>query len=172
MRPYRKIGIITVMARDESAPGNTDIDVLREMVRLAENRRKEELENVERVNRYNLALIAFSGSFLSLLVTAKFDLKLVKFAGIFLILSIISSLWALRPRNVQGGTLLIAKDIDRFNKHEAIPLHQYLFETASLTESAATSLTILSKQKKWWTLISVILLAISLAITYYLYAYA
>jgi hypothetical protein len=36
--------------------------VLREMVRLAENRRTEALEMIERINRYNLAIIAFSGA--------------------------------------------------------------------------------------------------------------
>ena len=80
------------------------------MVRIAESRRDEELAHIERVNRYNLALIAFSGSFMSLLVTAGFSFLVVRIAGIFLIASIACSLFALKPRKT-AAALVIDDDV-------------------------------------------------------------
>jgi hypothetical protein len=148
------------------------ITVLREMVRLAENRRKEELEQIERVNRYNLALIAFSGSFLSLLVTAKFPILTVQISGFFLGFSVVASLIALRPRVIRGGTLVIDEDVAALREGKDLTLSDYLLVTSDLTDKAGTSAAALSHQKKWWTQAAAICLALALALTYYLYAYA
>jgi len=150
----------------------TDIDILREMVRLAENRRTEELEHIDRVNRYNLALIAFSGSFLSLLVSTHFEPTVVRLAGFFLCLSILSSLIALRPRKLKGGAIVIDEDVQALRSGQSLQLHSYLLDLADLTERAASSANIFSRDKKRWTIYSAILLAISLISTYILYAYA
>lgn len=149
-----------------------DIAVLREMVRLAENRRNEEFEHIERVNRYNLALIAFAGSFLSLLVTVKLAVVIVQIAGAFLLLSIVFSLLAIMPRKMKGGTLVVEDDVKIIRSGHTLDLQEYLLSTAELTDRAAANAAIFSKIKKWLTLFSVFFLAISLATAYYLHAYA
>ena len=149
-----------------------DIDVLREMVRLAENRRNEEFAHIERVNRYNLALIAFSGSFLSLLITASFPKQTVGIVGAFLIISIIFSLIAIRPRTLKNGVLIIEDDIQNLRSGQRVSLYDYLLETAEFTEQAANSATMLSHTKKRLTIFSALFLALALAATYYLYVYA
>lgn len=149
-----------------------DIAVLREMVRLAEDRRTEALEGLDRVNRYNLALIAFSGSFLSLLVSIQVDPDIVQIGGIGLIISIFVSLATVRPQNVPGGALEVTADVQAFRAGTPQPLRTYLIDVADLTNIAAASLNRLARVKKRGTIISAIFLAFSLAVTYILYAYA
>ncbi len=106
-----------------------DIEVIKEMVRLAEQRRAEELHRMEKLNNYNLALIAFSGSFLSLLVTANFALTVLRIGGFILLLSILSSLFAIRPRIIRGGSIVIDEDVQSLRAGSAILLATALFST-------------------------------------------
>jgi len=149
-----------------------DIAVLREMVRLAEHRREEALHMIEKVNQYNLAIIAFAGSFLSLLITVDFPKLIVQLSGISLVVSIVVSLYSIRPQKVVGGALDIADDIDALNKKELLTLTSYLLDVAELTNKAATSLHVLARAKKRTTIVAASLLAFSLIMTYTLFAYA
>lgn len=151
---------------------NADIDVLREMVRIAENRRTEMLDSMEKVNKYNLALIAFSAGFLSILVTLTFDIMIVRLAGGLLILSIIFSLLAVRPKIIRGVTLVISDDVETVKKGVAIPLEKYLLAVAELTDVAASNLNTRAKEKKTLTIFSAVFLALALFSSYILYAYA
>ncbi len=151
---------------------HTDIDVLREMVRLAENRRAEMNESLERINRYNLALVAFSAGFLSLLVTVSFNLFIVQASGLLLLFSIFFSLLAIRPRTLKGVTLMIDQDVDILKKNIHIELREYLLVTAELTDVAATKINERGAEKKRFTILSAVSLALALITTYILYAYA
>ncbi len=148
------------------------MEVLREMIRLAEDRRAEELRDLERVNKYNLALIGFSGSFLSLLVTIDFPVNLRQIAGALLILSIIFSLLAIAPRRLFGGSILLEDDIEHLRKGQSIDQTSFFLETVTVIEGAATALTKRAREKKRLTMISAVFLATSLIITYILIAYA
>src|SRR3989338_3360277 len=115
-----------------------EIDVLREMVRLAEMRRTEALDMIERLNKYNLAIIAFAGTFLSVLVTSELPRSAVQFSGIFLIISITGSLYAVRPQRVpDGGALDVANDVKAFRAGQTLDLQSYLLDVADLTNTAA-----------------------------------
>jgi hypothetical protein len=150
----------------------TDIEVLREMVRLAENRRSEQKEMIERIIRYNLGLIGFSGSYLSLMITVHFPLVILYPAGFFLLCSIVISLFAVRPQVLKGSTLLIKDDITEIRSGKTMQLHDFLLLTAELTENGADSFHKRAHERKNLTIISAALLAISLILTYILYAYA
>ena len=151
---------------------NTDVDVLREMVRLAERRRNEELDALEKVNKYNLALIAFSGSFLSLLISTGLDVYIVRISGFALVLSILSSLSAIRPKILKGGAISIEDDVTSIKKGGNLNIQRYLVDVAELTNMAAISITKHTQEKRRWTIASASFLAFSLGITYILYAYA
>lgn len=148
-----------------------DIEVLREMIRLAENRREEEMQMLEKMNQYNLALVGFAGGFLSLLVTAPFPDYTVRIAGAFLMLSILLSLLSIRPRRV-GAALVIEDDIQLIKTKHATNLYEYLLQTAELTDQTASNLNTLLMRKKNVTIFSAIFLAIALLVTYTMYAYA
>lgn len=90
---------------------SADINVLREMVRLAENRRSEALDTTERMDKYNLALIAFAGSFLSLLLSVDISISILQISGANLIVAILISLFAVRPQRILGGSPDITEDI-------------------------------------------------------------
>lgn len=150
----------------------TDIDVLREMVRLAENRRTEELEIVNRLNQYSLGLIVFSGAFISLLVTVSFPSYVVLIAGFFLLISIFCSLLSLRPKKVKGGSLVIFEDVDAVKRGERLELKEYFVITADITENAADNIAKRGDEKKVWVIIAALFLAIALLATYTLYVYA
>jgi hypothetical protein len=150
---------------------NTDIEVLREMVRLAENRRAETRDSLERIIKYNLALIAFSASFLSLLVTASFDIFIVQTAGLLLLISILLSLFAVRPKVLQTS-IIIDQDIELIKKNVHLDLKEYVLCVAELTEAAATNLNNRAAERKRYTIASAVSLALALLITYTLYAYA
>ena len=156
----------------EEQPITTDIEVLREMVRLAEKRRDEEFHRMEKLNTYNLALIAFAGSFLSLLVSIQFDVVVVQISGALLIISILSSLLAIRPRTIHGGTVVIDSDVRAVRNGERLSQQLYLLDTADLTEGAARSMAQSASQKTRLTIISAILLACALLAAYTLVAYA
>ena len=149
-----------------------DIEVLREMVRLAENRRTEMFESLERVNKYNLALIAFSATFLSVLVTASFELFIIQSAGALLIVSIFLSLFAIRPKTIHSAALKIDKDVEQIKKGQHVHLKEFLLVTAELTDNAATNINKRALEKKIFTICSALSLAFALTITYILYAYA
>lgn len=105
------------MQEIKNVPANTHTDVLREMVRLAEARRTEELQMMERVNHYNLALIAFSGSFLSLLVTAHFANVVVIIAGCILLISIGLSIFTVYSAILLACALLATYTLDTYAKY-------------------------------------------------------
>ena len=151
---------------------HADIDILREMIRLAENRRSEEIQAIERLIKYNLALIAFSGSFLSLLLTTTISKPIVEIAGWFLLVSVASSLLAIRPRSVFGGTLVVSDDVKALRKGESISLREYLLETADLLEQANAKIAPVRRYRAQMTIFSAILLALALFATYALYVYA
>ncbi len=144
----------------------TDIDVLREMVRIAENRRNEELEGTEKMNRYNLALIAFAGTFLSLIVTAKLHPVILIMSGFFLSSSIICSLLAIYPRKLIGGVLAVDEDIAALQRGETLYIHAYMIDTARLTDNAAQKAGELVGIKKRWTIFAALFLASSVVCTY------
>jgi hypothetical protein len=148
-----------------------DIELLREMVRLAENRRTETRESLERVVKYNLALIAFSASFLSLLVTASFDILIVQVAGLLLIISILLSLFAVHPKSLQS-TVSVDQDIEAIKNGSNFDLHEYMLAVAELTEVTASNFNKRGSERKRYTIISAISLALALLITYSMYAYA
>ena len=149
------------------------IAVLREMVRLSEARRSEALDAIEKVNKYNLALIAFSGSFLSLIVTSDIDQEIVRIAGAFLVASIVISLITIRPMKIKGGILVIDKDVDEIRKTgETFPLEQYLLDIADLTSRAAIAIDKVTSVKKSGTICSAFLLAFALLSTYIYHGYA
>ncbi len=150
-----------------------DIAVLREMLRLAEKRRSEELELMERINKYNLALIAFAGAFLSLLVSRDFPRLVVQVSGALLLMSIFVSLFTVRPQLLKGaGALSIEDDVLLLKKNNTLTLKQYLLDSAELTDRAATSIAILTVEKKRWTILSAFFLVLALCSTYTLYSYA
>ncbi len=153
-------------------PITTDIDVLREMVRLAERLRDEEFLSMERTNRYNSGLIAFSTGFLSFMINAQFPKATVQIAGIFLIGSIITSLIALSPRKLHGAAVRIDEDIKAIWSGAQLDLPAYLLETADVTDKAAMAIAKRGSQKKYLTVISALCLAFALGTTYYLYTYA
>ncbi|HVW67078.1 MAG TPA: hypothetical protein VHA78_05130 [Candidatus Peribacteraceae bacterium] len=156
----------------EKADESADIAVLREMVRLAENRRVEQLQMMERINQYNLGIIAFSGSFLSLLITIKVPSPIFYVSGCFALLAIGTALWTIRPQTLKGGTLLIADDIASIRRGEKLSLSDFLLTTSELTEHAANAASKRAHLKKQCTIIAVFFLAISLLFAYSLYAYA
>ncbi len=146
-----------------------DIDVLREMVRIAEKRRDEEMKMIERINQHNLALIAFAGSFLSLLITTKLSVVIVCFAGCLLLISVFLSLWAVLPQTLKG-VLTIKDDVRILRRgEEKIHIHTYLLDVAELTEHTADAAAELTRKKKWKTIWAGIFLALSLLATYTLY---
>jgi hypothetical protein len=147
--------------------------IIREMVRLAENRRTEAIGRLEKINQYNLAMIGFSGTFLSLLVTAEFPIAIVRVAGLSLIASIGVALCNISPKPLKGATLLIDEDVYALRRGEdAGPFADYLLSVADLTEAAATVIHKRASVKKRWMTMSAIFLAFSLISTYILYAYA
>src|SRR3989338_4890572 len=149
-----------------------DIEVLREMVRLAENRRTEALEMIERLKKYNIALIAFAGSFLSLLITVGSSLLSLRVAGGSLVATICFSLYAVRPQRVHGGALNVASDVSSIKEQKNLLFAPYLLEVAELTNNAATTLHAFAISKQRVTTISALFLAFSLIGAYILYAYA
>lgn len=155
-----------------SDPGQTSIEVLREMVRLAENRRAEEFESLERMNKYNFALVGFSGSFLALLLTVHAARSVVQAAGLFLLISILTSLMALQPRIVKGGVLTIDDDVEAVKHGHILNFHAYLLDVAEFTDQAGQHAAIVAKEKKRLTIFAAIFLAIALLVTYALIAYA
>lgn len=148
------------------------IEVLREMVRLAEGRRGEALDMIEKMNKYNLALIAFAGTFLSLLISTNVPLPTLRFVGAFLILTVISSLVAIRPQKIRGGAPDISDDIRLFQEGKGYPLSEYLLAVASVTNEAASELHFIADVKKKFTILAALLLAFSLLLAYILFAYA
>ncbi len=156
----------------EAQEATTDISVLREMVRLAENRRTEALEMIEKINKYNLAIIAFAGTFLSLLVTGDFAYLIIRLSGGCLIVSIVFALIAIRPQKVKGGALDIVDDIKMLKNNQFIRLDSYLLDIADLTNKSAASLHLVARSKKAMTISAALFLACSLFFTYTLYAYA
>lgn len=153
-------------------PIHTDLDVLREMVRLAENRRNEELVNIERLSKYNFAIIAFAGSFLSLLLSVSLQKFIVNFSGLPLIVSILLSIFALRTRSVKGGNIIIDQDVEDLRMGNVLMIENYLLDTADLTNHAAKNLREYSVIKKKITMISASFLAFALILTYILHVYA
>jgi len=154
---------------DESA----GIDVLREMVRLAENRRAEALSALEKMNKYNLAIVAFAGSFLSLLVTVPMSIVIIRSAGLSLITSIIFAIWSIRPHRLRGGGALdIGDDVVALKHNQTLKIKQYLLDTAEFTNISANALQSYANNKRKWTIIAAVFLAFSLLITYILAAYA
>jgi|GEM_PF-6237398 len=145
-----------------------NLDVLREMVRLAERRCEEELHMIERVNQYNLALIAFSAGFLSFLVANDFSKSTVGVIGASLIASFVLSLIAISPRRLKG-TLEIIEDVEAIRKRERLLLHDYLLSVAELTDTVAMNVSILVRKKKKITIYAAIFLAVALIGTYILY---
>lgn len=148
------------------------VDVLREMVRLAEKRRDEALHMIERMNKYNLAIVAFAGSFLSVLVTADMPIEAVRLSGACLIASVIVSIAAVRPERIQGGALDVAEDVVAFRQGQTPSLECYLADVAELTNGAAESLQHYANRKKKWTIVAALFLALSLVSAYILAAYA
>lgn len=155
----------------QEASHDEKIAVLREMIRIAETRRTEELEHIDRVNRHNLALIGFSGSFLSLLITVDLPLHIVQIAGSLLLSSVCCSLIAIMPRKL-SASIFIEKDVEHYRYGYAYALHAYLLDIAGLQEKHATVLMEFSAKKKFWTILSAIFLAAALFITYVLFVYA
>lgn len=141
------------------------------MIRIAEARRQEEIEDLERINKYNLALIAFSGSFLSLLVSLPFPELVQQIAGGCLIISTLCSLFAILPRKV-GGFVVIEDDILALREGKNIFTEEFLLETATIFELVANNIQAFSYKKKQWTIASACVLAFSLIVTYTLIAYA
>ena len=149
-----------------------DIQVLREMVRLAENRRTEALEMIERMNRHNLALIAFAGTFLSLLISLDIPLLVTRISGGSLICTILISLFTIRPQKVSGGTPDISEDIILLRSSKYLSISSYLLDVADVTSRAGSRLHGLAAIKKKTTIFAASFLAFSLLITYILLAYA
>lgn len=147
-------------------PINADITVLREMVRIAENRRTEEFETVERMNKYNLALIAFCGSFLSLLFTVNVRFVTLSICGFILSLALICSFIAIFPRRIRNGALTIDEDIKLLESGKTLHLSQYLLDIAKLTDEASRQVALLVSKKKIWTIFSAALLAIAIISAY------
>jgi hypothetical protein len=157
---------------EQLPPIHTDVEVLREMIRLAENRRNEELAAIEGVNKYNLALIGFAGGFLSLLVTATFPKIIVQVTGFFLLLCIGTSFLTIRPRILKNGSLKIDSDVMAVRNGAVLPYKDYLLAVGDLTNLAATAAKQLALIKRRLTIISAIFLACALLSTYILYSYA
>ncbi len=155
---------MTVMT--EQSP---DLGVLREMIRLAENRRNEEFQALERISQYNLALIAFSGSFLSLLITAELPKVIPMISGVFLIASVSISLIAIRPKSIIGGTLVIDRDVTALKSGQHIALSDYLLETAHLLDEANNMIGPLRRRRVKLTIISAVFLALALFSSYTLF---
>lgn len=136
------------------------------MIRLAENRRNEEFQALERISQYNLALIAFSGSFLSLLITAALPKIIPMISGMFLIASVSVSLFAIRPKSIAGGTLVIDKDVAAIKSGKRIALEAYLLETASLLDAANNTIGPLRRKRVTLTIASATFLALALVSAY------
>lgn len=136
------------------------------MIRLAENRRNEEFQALERISQYNLALIAFSGSFLSLLITATLPKIVPMISGVFLIVSVSVSLFAIRPKSIAGGTLVIDKDVAAIKSGKRIALGEYLLETAALLDAANNTIGPLRRKRVKFTIASAIFLALALLSAY------
>ena len=150
----------------------SDIQVLREMVRLAENRRTEQLQTIEKINQYNLGVIAFSGSFLSLLITIKVSPDIFYVSGFFALLAIGVSLWTIRPQILKGSILLISDDIKALREGQSMRLYDFLLATADLTEQTANAVSERAMKKKQNTIMGVFFLAISLLFSHCMYRYA
>lgn len=146
--------------------------VLHEMVRLAEMSRTEALNTIERINKYNLALIAFAGSFLSLLISTNIAQPIVQIAGASLIITIILCLYTIRPQRIQGGTPDITDDIQILRSKQQLILSGYLLDVAELTNNASIALQKAGSHKKRTTIVAASFLAFSLVSTYSLVAYA
>lgn len=151
--------------------GHIAHEVLREMVRLAEKRRSEELEAFERLSRHNLSLIAFDAGFLSLMITMGFGKAIVAPSGLLLLFSIAFSLLSVRPRTLKGGSLSVEDDIRALRAGEDLPLREYLLETAELTERAAETIAARVAIGKRYTILSACFLALALLMTYTLYVF-
>lgn len=147
--------------------------VLREMVRLAEYRRGEAISMLEKINQYSMAMVAFSGTILSLLVTADFSEIAIMITGFPLIVSICCALMNIIPKPLKGATLLIQKDIDDLRTAQRMfSLDAYLLDIAELTETAATVIGGRATRKKRTMTISACFLALSLACSYFTFIYA
>jgi len=142
------------------------------MVRLAEDRRTEALQSLEKVNQYNLALIAFAGSFLSLLVSLPFERTTIIVVGLFLLSTIFLSLWNIRPQTVKGGVLVIDEDVKAMRDKKKIIYADYLLDIADLTSRASIQIQKVMLLKKRGTIYSACFLAIGLFLTYILHVYA
>ena len=151
---------------------NEEIDVLREMVRISEDARTEQLQTIEKLNQYNLAIIAFAGSFLSLLITVKVPSMIFYPSGLCALLSIATALWTIRPRILKGGSLSIEEDARDIRQNRGPSLHTFLLLTAELTQQATQLATKLALHKRKLTIIAVIFLALSMCMAYRLYGYA
>ncbi len=150
----------------------TDIAVLREMVRLAENARSETVQSLERLNQYNLGIIAFNAGFMSFLVSNSFPMTTIRVAGIFLLISMFTSLFALSPKKIRGAVLRVDTDVRALKQGEQIDLYEFLLATAELTDRAFVILQERAKEKKFLTIFSSTFLVLALVFTYTLYAYA
>ncbi len=148
------------------------IAVLREMIRITENWRDEQLQTIERINQYNLALVAFSGAFLSLLITAQFSRPITEICGLCLLVSIAISLLTVRPMRMKFGAVVIDNDVEMLRNGEILGLHDYLLDVADLTNQVTHSMDRFVRVKKKWTIYSAIFLALALVSTYTLYVYA
>lgn len=157
--------------RGMTEASSDDIAVLREMIRLADRRRDEELRMLEKINAYNLALIAFSASLLSFLVSLQFDKTSVQLVGAFLLLSIVVSLLTVAPWKI-FGSVEITEDIEHVIDGGHWKIDAYLLATANITNQAGTNVRRLVRLKKTLTIVAGILLAIALLLTYIRYAYA
>ena len=146
------------------------IEVLREMIRVAEKRKDEEFTMLERINQYNLALMAFVGGFLSLLLTADLAIEILQSAGFLLLCSICFSLWAIRPRIIKGA-LIIEDDISALKNKKDISLYSYLLDEAELVERIGNAASALVIQKRWATILAGIFLVLSLCLTYTMHSY-
>ncbi len=145
------------------------MDVLREMVRLAEKRRDEELHMLERVNQYNLGIIAFATGFLTFLFSNGFGQGTTVLDGFLLLVSIFISLFAISPRRLKA-TLIIEDDVEAISNGVVLDLKEYLLETAALTDKTASNISDLLFWKKKVTILSAATLVSALTVTYILYA--
>lgn len=147
------------------------LDLILQILRLAEMRRSEELQMMEWINKYNIGSMVFNGSFLSLLVTASFDSHTLQVAGFFCIISMMLSVIGIWP-TVLKATLLVEDDIAEAKKGNSMSLPQNLIATADVTTMAANNIAAYNKHKKAMAGSAIAFLATSIIVTYIRYTYA
>lgn len=117
-------------------------------------------------------MIAFDGTFLSILITNDLSSTIIRVSGAFLIASIFTSLIAVQPKRLKAGALDIVDDVTVLREGKSLDINAYLLDVAELTNNAAEDLHLTAAEKKKSTIISAVLLALSLLSTYILYGYA